>query len=234
MESAARPRRMTRLLALMPSLCLASGWVGIWALWPGPAAMGVRLPSRSVLSVCRLAAGDRTYRKPDLFGPPSPLGFSPPRRDAESWQTPQTRRSMSPGLLSREVVGSGGGASGRPRAWMEGPAAPDYVEVAAERPVLGGPLPPQVGVRAWLSPALEQAGFAWPQARVSDENLPKAWNLEMAVDVDDRGRTRSVFVTRGSGYGAVDRRMEGLLMRGVATNARPGGVYGTVNISAER
>jgi hypothetical protein len=233
-DASARPKRINRLLALMPSLCLTAGWVGIWALWPGPAAMGARVPSRSVLSTCRMAEGDGVYRKPDLFGPPSSMGFSPPRRDADNWQAPHARRSMPPVLLTREATGPEGVDAGRPWTLPEAAAAPDYLRDLTERPVFGLPATPETGVRAWLSPALEKAGYTWPQAEVPSNGLPGAWNLEMPVEVDGRGRTRDVFVTRGSGYGAVDRRIEGLLMRGAAAHATPGGVYGTVNISAGR
>jgi hypothetical protein len=197
-----------------PSVLIAVSWLGLWLLWPpvtagpprrreAPAVRSAYLPS--------LPADALLYRKPDVFGLPSSVGFRIADSDAGSPVPdvlPRYRRARARCL----EMADGQVSVPPPAVAASDPVALEDIERAPFRwPTVDG-FPPPAGTAAWLAvetdPALAQAGFAVPGLASSVSGLTdKAWEVDLSVGLDEDGSAEHVFLERRSGNTNVDHRV---------------------------
>lgn len=203
--------------AALPIAAVAAGWIGIWMLWPDGPANGNRRLRQMRVAINPAAAGGAAYRRPVLFGRPSPFGFRPTQRKPTELSVLSHRTPLPPRLLTR-------GDMATPPA-RDVSIGNTYNSPEIYQPFFTNAAPfanvePEQGVYVHAHGGLRERGLTFgavPAALASHTGA--AWEVELTVRIDPDGRVANIMLREASAGGDTVRQVEHYVLRATAPAA---------------
>ena len=214
----------------VPSVLLMLGWTGLWLLWssPGRTAWPARRASGTRFYHAFGAAQDaRLLTHPFWTGLPAHEDSRAPEHGVpEAAWSYQAGRPHYLGRTDRSVRDADAGT-----AVETGGERAAYEPRWADQPAFGREPGVEPAVLVGLSPSLERCGYDVPALTIANFDEPdRSWQVQLYVECDGAGETKSVFLEQGSGVPGIDAELVRTMYGGRAS--RPAeGCRGRVKIS---
>lgn len=207
-----------RVFAALPLVAVALGWLAIWLAWPSMPTSGVHRPASATVTLCRLPMAVRdAFRRPMLFGRPSPFGFRPLEEKEAELSVLSHRLPLPSRLLEHneakmaaptDVTFPGVEHARREYAPVFEPATP-FPVFAPEKGfyvhVLGGL-------------ASRKLAFGEPSEPL-DCRQSGSWEVDLVVRVTAEGRVRDILVQQTSADAETLRHVEQFVWMATAAAA---------------